>query len=186
MSSFHKFKNFIAEVNSDVDFLRGQSSTLKTRISTFMFFPGYRAVFIYRVQKLVKSLNLDRLELLISNFNQFLTGAEICSGADIGAPFTIRHPSGVVIGGGATIGKRVTVLQGITIGQANVLEDFDNSGPIVGDDVILGANSSILGSIFVANGTKIGAHSLVLESTVENGTYIGVPAKIVSGTKTDE
>ncbi len=180
MKMIDEFKRFHRDTSLDISFLRNKPSTFKERISTFIYFPGFRAVYFYRIQKFFSSIKLFRLELLVSNLNQFLTGAEICGGAFIDAPFIIRHPSGVVIGGGAIIGKRVIVLQGITIGQANVLEDFNNSGPIIGDDVVIGANSSILGSIVVANGTKLGAHSLLLDSTVENSTYIGVPAKIVS------
>jgi serine O-acetyltransferase len=183
MKLISEFKTLHSNISLDINFLRTQPTSFKNRFSTFLFFPGFRAVFFYRIQQFFNSLKLARLELLASNLNQFLTGAEICSGALIGAPFIIRHPSGVVIGGGVIVGKRVTVLQGITIGQASVLTDFSNLGPIIGDDVIIGANSSILGSIFVANGTKVGAHSLLLESTVENGIYVGVPAKIVSGSK---
>lgn len=181
MKVIDEFKTFHRDTSLDINFLRNQPTSFKNRVSSFIFFPGFRAVYFYRIQKFFRSIKLARFELLASNLNQFLTGAEICGGALIDAPFIIRHPSGVVIGGGVIIGKRVTVLQGITIGQASVLEDFTDSGPIIGDDVVIGANSSILGSIVVANGTKIGAHSLLLESTVSNGTYVGVPAKIVSG-----
>ncbi len=181
MKIIDEFKTFHCDTSLDINFLRNKPTNFKNRISTFIFFPGFRAVFFYRIQKFFGSLKLARLELLVSNLNQFLTGSEICCGALINAPFIIRHPSGVVIGGGVIIGKRVTVLQGITIGQSSVLEQFKNSGPVIGDDVVVGANSSILGSIIVADGTKVGAHSLLLESTVENGTYFGVPAKIVNG-----
>ena len=186
MNVIHTFKNCHKDVTADLEFLRGGPATLKVRIATFLFYPGFRAVFLYRIQKLCLDLNLIRFELLISNINYFLTGTEICAGAKIDAPMIIRHPSGIVIGGGTTIGKRATILQGSTMGQASVLSNIRNPGPIIGDDVIVGANSSILGSIFVANGSKIGAHSLLLDSTKENGTYVGNPAREINRGKTNE
>jgi serine O-acetyltransferase len=181
----NKFNLFV-ETKSDFIFLRGFCPNLRQLISAFIFNPGFRALTIFRLQDFLISRGNFRFGLVISNLNLILSGIEICAGARIESPSIIRHPNGIVIGGGAVIGKGVVLLQGVTIGQANVHEDFSNSGPIVGDNVTIGANSSILGEIFIANGTKIGAHSLVLNSTVENGTYIGSPAKLINGGSRNE
>lgn len=179
MKRLKRVREFCGEVKSDLAHLDGGEATIR-RFSALLFFsPGFKAIFLYRIQKFFGKLGLIRLQLLISSINQHWTGAEICVGATIGSPCVIRHPSGIVVGGGAIIGNRVTLLQGSTIGQSNVMKDFDNSGPFVGDDVVIGANSSVLGSIVVADGTKLGAHSLLLESTIANCTYVGNPARIL-------
>ena len=51
--------------------------------------------------------------------------------------------------------------------------------PTVEDNVLIGANATILGNIIIGANAKIGAGSVVVNSVKENTTVVGVPAKIV-------
>jgi len=139
--------------------------------------PGFLAVVLYRIQQSLENRKLNRMSMIISSLNLGITGAEICHGAHISSPFTIRHPNGIVIGGNVVIGKDCVMMHGVTIGQKGPDATYDADSPIIGDNVKIGAKASILGKILVRNGTIVGAHALLLTDTTENSTYVGVPAK---------
>jgi len=173
-------------ISDDLEFLKGFKAKPRLFLSTFLFNPGFRALTIYRIKQFLTDRGNYRLGLLFSNFNFFLSGIEICVGANISSPCVIRHPAGTVIGGGVSVGKRAIILHGVTLGQLKMTNVSEHLYPILGNDVQIGANSSILGGVIVANGTTLGAHSLLLNSTIENATYVGIPAKIVRSEKNNE
>lgn len=47
----------------------------------------------------------------------------------------------------------------------------------MGDNVVIGAGAKILGNIFIASGTKVGANAVVLRDTSPNSTVVGIPAE---------
>jgi serine O-acetyltransferase len=95
-------------------------------------------------------------------------GIDIHPGARIGRLF-IDHGCGVVIGETAEIGDDVTLYHHVTLGAVGWWKDMrrpagDKRHPTVGDNVIVGANATVLGPITIGARTKIGANALVLES----------------------
>ncbi len=106
-------------------------------------------------------------------------GADIHPAATIGRRFSIDHGVGVVIGGTAVIGDDCMIYQGVTLGMtAKVLDDVKRH-PTLGDNVLVGANATILGNITVGNNARVGAGAVVLEDVPHDVTVAGVPAKIV-------
>lgn len=166
-------------ITKDFMFLRGKKSNLKNIISSYFFNPGFKCVVLLRVQLYANNRKRIRLAQLISNYNLSKTGAEFCVGVQVGSPLIIRHPSGIVVGGGVVIGDYCTILQGVTLGRVNL----ENSAPIeypkVGSHVVFGAYCAALGNIIIVNGTTLGAHSVLLSSALKKGTYVGIPAKLV-------
>jgi serine O-acetyltransferase len=51
--------------------------------------------------------------------------------------------------------------------------------PKVGKNVLLSANSTVLGNIKIGDNVKIGAGSVVINDIPENSTAVGVPARIL-------
>ena len=127
-----------------------------------------------------------RLAQLVSGFNLALNGSEFCVGASILAPTIVRHPAGIVIGGGVKIGTHCILLQGVTLGQTEVHNKSENNYPRVGNHVAFGAYSAALGEISIHDCTVIGAHSVILKSTHTAGLYVGIPAKFVRALETNE
>lgn len=173
------FRNCWKDINKDYVFLRGHYPKIKNIVSAYFFNPGFKSVLLLRVQLLVYKLEWKRLAQLISNYNLSRTGAEFCTGLVIGSPLVIRHPCGIVVGGGVIIGDNCTLLHGTTLGRANLQNSSAVEYPIIGNHVVFGAFSSALGGITIADGVTLGAHSLLLNSAEKKGTYVGMPAKLV-------
>lgn len=167
----------ISDIALDLEELRGYRPTLKSVFSGLLFEPGFRCLAFWRLQMWSTGIGFYRCAQLISNTNLILSGAEICVGATIKSPAVIRHPSGIVIGSGVTIGRNCVLLQGVTIGLSGVLNTSLPEYPVIGDRVIVGANSSILGNVKIANGTRIASHTLILRDTLIDTTYMGVPGQ---------
>jgi serine O-acetyltransferase len=107
-----------------------------------------------------------------------MTGIEIHPGARIGKGFFIDHGMGVVIGETAEIGDNVTLYQGVTLGGTSLQKTKRH--PTLGNNVVVGAGSQLIGDITIGENTKIGAGSVVVESAPANATVVGVPGRVVS------
>jgi serine O-acetyltransferase len=89
----------------------------------------------------------------------------------------LPHPNGVIVHGGAKIGKNCKIQQQVTIGQTGETQDV----AVIGDNVFIGAGAKIIGGIRVADGVSIGANAVVCKNISEpNTTWGGVPAKKIS------
>ena len=89
------------------------------------------------------------------------TGIDIHPGARIGPSFAIDHGTGIVIGETATVGARVKLYQGVTIGAASVSKALQRTKrhPTIGDDVVIYANATILGGdTVIGRGSLIGGN----------------------------
>lgn len=156
-------------------FLEGGNS--KDILRILFFSNGFFSVVLYRMQDFFFRKKLIVLSYLVHRINLMITGADILPGAQIGSGLRIEHPVGIVVGAGAKIGLNVTILQGVTIGASNSKElKMSSAFPVIGDDVYIGANSSIIGGIEIGSGTHVGAHTLVIRSAEENSKLFGVPA----------
>lgn len=114
-------------------------------------------------------------------------GAEIPRSVVIGRSFRLVHGgSGVVIHPKTVIGDRVAVFQGVTIGRADIYQPNDASPferIVIEDGVVLCAGAKVLGKsgiLRVAHGSIIGANAVLLQSTGENETWVGVPARPIA------
>lgn len=109
-------------------------------------------------------------------------GVEFPPAAKVGRELVIRHRGfGLVVSGRVRIGDRVTLYQGVTIGEADVQARSIRKGPIIiGNDVILGAGAKVLSAssgLTVHDGCIIGGNSVLLNSTTgPNEIWVGAPA----------
>ena len=74
-------------------------------------------------------------------------------------------------------GRNLRVGPGVTIGMKNNGANIIN--PIIGNDVYVGTNSTIIGGIRIGNNSTIGAGSVVTKSIPENAVVCGNPARIM-------
>lgn len=115
-----------------------------------------------------------------------LLGIEIPLSVSIGQNFELAHGGfGVVIHPKSSIGDRVKIYPGVTLGRSDVHLPFEQSSferIEIGDDVLLSPGSKILckrGVLHLSKGTIVGANAVLLNSTGEDEIWAGIPAKCI-------
>ena len=86
-----------------------------------------------------------------------------------------RHPTGIVIGGGAVLADGVIIHQNVTFGALRFDEKEKRGIPcqqIVGQDTIIGCGAKVLGDITIGKNCIIGANAVVTKD-VPDGTTGG-------------
>lgn len=109
----------------------------------------------------------------------WMVGIHLSPQTRIGPGFYIGHYGNIWITHLATLGANCSVGQGVIIGVAG---RDRGRGPLLGDRVWVGPNSTITGRIKVGSGAVVGANSLVATNIPENGVAVGVPARVLSYT----
>ena len=95
----------------------------------------------------------------------------------IWSPVLLAHPYGIVIHAGTVIGRRVTIMQQVTLGAK---DRGVNAAPVLEDDVYVGAGAKILGAVRVGRGAIIGANAVVTRDVPPYCTVVGAN-RIVRG-----
>ena len=109
---------------------------------------------------------------------------ELSHKVQIGAGLYIGHPYGITINEKAVIGKNVNIHKGVTIGQEN--RGKRKGTPIIGDNVWIGINSTIVGAISIGNDVLIAPNSYVNCNVPDHSIVIGSPCMIKSCDKATE
>lgn len=114
---------------------------------------------------------------MIAELAHSQTGIDIHPAASIGSHFFIDHGTGVVIGETSIIGSRVKIYQGVTLGAKSFPKDDTGHiirgierHPIIGDDVIIYSNATLLGRISIGQGSRIGANLWITEDIAPETT----------------
>lgn len=130
-------------------------------------YPGFYAICIHRLAHTLYKLDIPLLPRLMSEYAHEKTGIDIHPGAQIAESFFIDHGTGVVIGETALIGKNVKIYQGVTLGALSVKKKLQSvkRHPTIEDDVVIYANSTILGGeTVIGKGSVIGGNTWIVQS----------------------
>jgi len=109
---------------------------------------------------------------------QVATGIYISPTVKIGKGFYVAHFGQIFLGGETVIGEDCNVAQGVTLGYAYHKGEWGT--PSCGDRVFISPGAKVIGPVFLANGTLVGANAVVKMDTEENAVVAGVPAKVLS------
>jgi len=141
---------------------------------TVFCYPGLAAILQHRIAHELYLQSVPLLPRILSELAHSQTGIDIHPGAEIGESFFIDHGTGVVIGETCSIGKRVRIYQGVTLGargfdeQDQLLKGIPRH-PLVEDDVVIYAGATILGRLTIGRGATIGGNVWLTRSVVPGG-----------------
>lgn len=156
--------------------IKKKDPAIKSTAEVFLY-PCFWAVSFHRIAHWLYRHKLYFVARFISQFSRLFTGIEIHPGAIIGEGLFIDHGMGVVIGETCEIGDNVLIYQGVTLGGTG--KEHGKRHPTIGDNVMIGSGTKILGPFKVGDNVKVGAGSVVLNEIPPNCTVVGVPARIV-------
>lgn len=138
-------------------------------------YPVIKALVNYRIAHELHLLGVPLIPRIITEMAHSETGIDIHPAAQIGHHFTIDHGTGVVIGATCIIGNNVKLYQGVTLGAKSFPLDADGNPikgiprhPILGDDVVVYSNATVLGRITIGSGCVVGANIWVTEDMEPN------------------
>lgn len=97
---------------------------------------------------------------------------------DLRHPVRMPHPHGIVVNSGVTLGRNVTLYQGVTLGSKRYGRKA--GAPVIQDDVCIFPNAVVIGSVTVGAGAVIGPCSVVIDSIPPGATVAGNPARALA------
>ena len=167
-----------------------------------LIFSDYRFLYRYKRESADRSLALFLPRLLLSPSMQFAITVRLCQrgpswlariiayfqvmlfssevfafhqgpGIELGAAIAFPHPYGVMIGPGTVIGSRVSIYHHTMIGtDRRWFEGEELRPPVIGDDVVVGGASRVLGPYYVGEGAIIGLNVFVREDLPRLSTLL--------------
>ncbi|MDH2399898.1 serine O-acetyltransferase [Bradyrhizobium sp. SSUT18] len=149
----------------------------------FLFYPGFRALQIYRAAHHLWVHGKRDMALLFQSIASRRFSIDIHPAASIGTGIFIDHGFGVVIGETAVLENNISMLHEVTIGGTGKRAGRRHAH--IREGVLLAAGATILGDIEVGAAAKVGAGSLVINSVAARSTVVGVPSIVVGSTSGD-
>lgn len=170
--------SIFARMNDDIRSVMERDPAARTRLEVVLCYPGLWAVWLHRISSKLWGGGLRLPARMISQVGRFLTGVDIHPGARLGRRLFIDHATGVVIGETASVGRDVTLYQGVTLGATSRAKGKRH--PTIGDRVVIGAGAKVLGPITIGDDVSIGANAVVVKSVPAGTVVVGVPGRGVS------
>ncbi len=159
-------------LKKDVEAAYKGDPAAKSYVEVIRSYPGFQAITMQRVAHELYEADVPEYARELTEYAKTVTGIDVHPGAEIGEYFFIDHGTGVVIGETTTIGDWVRLYQDVTLGALHFEEEEDDEKalkkgykrhPDIGNNVVIGAGTKVLGPITVGNHVSIGANSWVTD-----------------------
>jgi serine O-acetyltransferase len=143
--------------------------------------PAFVALFVYRFgcwararrgagARWIAGKLYGAMNVVVANITKVWIPPQVRLGAD----FHIIHAEGSLsIHPEAVIGDRAGVMHNVTIGT-----NMGPGAPVIGDDVFIGVNSTVLGPIRIGDRVRIAANTAVTTNVPSDSIVVGSPARI--------
>lgn len=166
-------ENVFKELYLQAKYMKEIDPAAKSIFEIITLYPGFKIIVNHKIANWLYRKRLFYLARAVSQVGRKKTGIEIHPGATLGKYLFIDHGNGVVIGEETIIGDYVTIYHQVTLGATG--NEKGRRHPTIGNNVLIGAGSKIMGNVRVGNNVKIGAGSIVLTDIKENTTVVGMP-----------
>lgn len=124
----------------------------------------YRSLFYYRIGPV--------WSLLISWYRPGDRYFTLAKDMHVGEGLLMAHPYATILNA-ESIGRNFSCLHCTTIGKTS------KGRPVIGDNVSLGANVTIVGPVHIGNNVTIGAGSVIVKDIPDNCVVVGNPQRII-------
>lgn len=131
---------------------------------------------LYKIENFFYRIKLIPIAIIIRGLMRVFFSCDIPYKTQIGKNTRFPHHAlGVIIHQDAIIGMNCRILQGVTIGGRSGYKKL----PVIGDNVLIGANAIVMGPIKIGNNAVIGAGSVVIHDVKDDEVVAGVPARVI-------
>lgn len=172
-----RLPSFRATLKRDIEAAYKGDPAAKSYVEVIRSYPGLQAITMQRIAHELYESGAPEYARELTEYAKTVTGIDIHPGAEIGEYFFIDHGTGVVIGETATIGDWVRLYQDVTLGalhfeeaegEEKTLRKGYKRHPDIGNNVVIGAGTKVLGAVTVGDHVSIGANSWVTEDIPAN------------------
>lgn len=143
-------------------------------IKGLVFLISYRVAHFFSTNVFMRLIGIP-VWLLYRFIFRWILGIDVPENVTIGKGLIVNHGVGLVINPNVIIGDNVKLHQNTTIGS----KDSSGGCPVIGDNVVIGANCVVLGPIKIGNNSIIAAGSIVVKDVPSGVVVAGNPAKII-------
>jgi serine O-acetyltransferase len=168
----------LQSIRNDIRAALDRDPAAHDAVHVILTYPGFHARQAHRLAHTLHRAGVPLVPHVIAWLNRLFTGIEIHPDARLGEALFIDHGMGVVIGETAVIGDNCHLTQGVTLGGTS--NRREKRHPTLGNNVIVGAGSKLIGAITVGDYARIGAGSVVVTNVPPYATVVGVPGKVVA------
>lgn len=154
-------------IDEDIAIMNRNKQYNKPLLYWLAAYPTYRNIFYMRIPR-----SRYYSVILPRDPNFFISTLQGVAGGI----YVLSHPFATIINA-KKIGENFSVRQLTTIG--NKTQGRNDLVPTIGDNVMLGANVTIIGDISIGNNVIIGAGSVVVKDIPDNCVVAGNPARII-------
>lgn len=110
---------------------------------------------------------------------EWVLGVELPYKTKVGKGLIIYHGHSTVINDDSVIGENCIIRHNTTIGHKQLHNGEYSKGPVIGNNVDIGANVCIIGHIEIGDNVKIGAGSVIVKDVPRDAVVVGNPARVI-------
>ena len=154
--------SFTALVRADLEEfarLKGTPTDSRFWLIDILTLPGAWSGMIWRAGTVLRQRGLTPLSRICYFMNIVLFGAELHTGAVIGAGLVAPHPVGLAIGSGTRFGERCRIMAKVSIGGSG--HPGKEGHPQIGNDVWIFDSAKIFGPVTIGDRSIIGAGVII-------------------------
>lgn len=166
-------------VRADLRAVRDRDPACASMVHGLLYYKGFLACQAHRAAHRLWKSGRRVLALFLQSRVSEIFAVDIHPGARIGKGILLDHATGLVVGETAVIGDNVSILHNVTLGGTG--KETGDRHPKIGDGVLIGAGTQILGNVTIGSGAKIGAGSVVLKNVPPRTTAVGNPTRLLGG-----
>ena len=182
---FNQIPEIHALLLTDVEAMVQGDPAASTDYEVIRTYPGFYAMAFYRLAHGLHHLSIPLIPRILTEYAHSKTGIDIHPGAKIGRYFFMDHGTGIVIGETCTIGERVKIYQGVTLGALSVDKKMASTKrhPSIEDGVVIYSGATILGGETVVGKESIIGGNVWLTHSVPAQTkiYHQANSKLIKG-----
>ena len=164
-------------MRADLCAARDRDPACARMVHCLLYYKGFLALQAHRAAHRLWAAGRRVLALFIQSRVSEVFAVDLHPGAVIGKGVLLDHATGIVVGETAVIGDGVAILHNVTLGGTG--KESGDRHPKIGDGVMVGAGTQVLGNVRIGAGAKIGAGAVVVKGIPPQATAVGNPAKVV-------
>lgn len=164
-----------ADLNRFLHYTPYKSASVKSFVYCMNANKRFRTIFYYRTREFGKRQLMTFSKMLLPDLDTIEINGTIGKGLMVHHSFAVISPE--------RAGENLTVLPGVVIGRGRKSQTGNRIKPIIGDNVFIGANATVIGGIRIGNNVTIGAGAFVNKDVPDNCVVVGNPLRIIQKEK---